>query len=533
MQKIINEIKNYKYIYITLFLVIILGSFLRLYNLGENSFVADEFLDVNATYGYHQLGEWQAWDFNHDKVSVRDNKLSDERAWIYRWQVSQLYKILPPVEFTIRLVSAFWGILTILILYFITLSFTKNRWIALISALLWAVSVPAIEINRKIRMYSMFAPIFLIFSWSAFQFIETSKKKTKSLLKSFFNFNWVYFLPAMFFGLLSLHLHQLTGNLALVVFTYCLVRFFIEYRKENNLNRYVFYVTGIILVVLVFSIAAKTQFEWLINTLTFFENHWKYFNHIGLNYGNTLVGWFLIFVGSWYLTRNKYIYKSGLWIVLNFFAIFLAAVFLWERNVGPQYIFFIQSFSLILTASGIYVLAKFIAEALSFQSVNIFNKNKKYGLSKEQWFPVVVVLFVILVLNLGYFFQKNNTYHLTRTSDTPNYRKVFDYVKRNYQEGDVMITRNFRNYYYNDLDVQVFDFGTERSDKAIKAEGKVQEISLDYVKKIVTENPSGWVVFSDNDETFIEKEALKYFEDNFKKIDDSSLVRGKIKVYQW
>lgn len=531
MQKIINEIKNYKYIYIALLLVIILGAVLRLHNLGENSFVADEFLDVNATYGHHKLGEWQAWDFNHDEASVRDNKLSDRRAWIYRWQVSQLYKKLEPTEFTIRLVSALWGILTILILYFGTLSFTKNRWIALISACLWAVSVPAIEINRKIRMYSMFAPIFLIFSWSVFQFIETSKFKTKSLLKSFFNFRWIYFLPVLFFGLLSAHLHQLTGNLALVVFVYCLIRFFVECRKKNTLNRYIFYVTGMIVVIWIFSVVAKTQFEWLVKTLVFFEDHWSYFNHIGLSYGNTLIGWFLMLIGAGCLIRKKEISKGGLWVGLNFSVIFLTAVFLWRRNVGPQYIFLIQSFGFILVASGIYVLAKFIVNSLSIESIRIFNRRTNVDRNSQMFIVVSLILF--LTVNVSYFFKENNTYHMTSSSDTPNYRKVFDYVKRSHQEDDVMITRNFRNYYYNDLDIQVFDFGSERSTKDIKKEGKVHKITLEYVKKIVSENPSGWVVFSDNDRDFITKEAREYFNDNFEKVTDSPLVRGKISVYRW
>ncbi|MCK4635621.1 MAG: hypothetical protein KAT32_02060 [Candidatus Moranbacteria bacterium] len=533
MNKILNELKNYKYIYVALLTVIILGSFLRLYNLGENSFVADEFLDVNATYGYHKLGEWQAWDFNHNQESVRDNKLSDKRAWVYRWQVSQLYKFkyFPPTEFTIRLVSALWGIFTIAILYFVTLSFTKNRWIALISAFLWATSVPAIEINRKIRMYSMFAPIFLILSWTIFQFIEISKQKTKTLFKSFFNFRWVYLLPVLFFGLLAAHLHQLTGNITLAIFVYCLIRFFVEYRKKNKLNRYIFYVTGMIFVIVIFSIAAKTQFEWLKKTLVFFEDHWNYFNHIGLNYGNAVVGWFLMFMGSWYLMRKKEISKSGLWIFLNFMAILLAAVFVWARNVGPQYIFFIQSFGLILTASGIFVLAKFIVETISSRSIKIFSK--KIKLNEKQWMSIIVGIFLILTLNVSYFFQENNTYHLTSSSDTPNYRKVFDYVKRNYQKGDVMITRNFRNYYYNKLDIPVFDFGSERSVEDIEKEGKVHKITLEYVKEIVSENPSGWVVFSDNDRDFITKEAREYFDDNFEKVTDSSLVRGRISVYRW
>ncbi len=96
-----------------------------------------------------------------------------------------------------------------------------------------------------------------------------------------------------------------------------------------------------------------------------------------------------------------------------------------------------------------------------------------------------------------------------------------------------MITRNFRNYYFDKFDMQVFDFGSERSNQELKKEGKVQKITEDYVINIVNNNSSGWVVYSDNDKKFITKEAQKYFEENMIEINDSILVRGKVKIYKW
>jgi hypothetical protein len=79
----------------------------------------------------------------------------------------------------------------------------------------------------------------------------------------------------------------------------------------------------------------------------------------------------------------------------------------------------------------------------------------------------------------------------------------------------------------------VFDFGSERDEESLAKEGKKKEISLDYVKEIVVKNPTGWVIFSDNDKTLFEKEALKYFDENFEKMGDSLLIKGKVSVYRW
>ena len=518
MKKIIAELKEHKKIYWALAFIVILSAIFRLWNLGEVPFVADEFLDVNATYGYHQTGQWQAWDFNHDRPSIRINEASDERAWLYRIQVAALYDYLPPTETTARLISTFWGILTTIILYGVTLSFTKNRWIALIAAFLWAVSVPAIEIDRKIRMYSMFAPLFLLLSWSVYQFLETGKRKVVSLHQSTFNFNYWYVIPIVLFGVLAMHLHQLTGNIAFVIFVYCLVMGFIVWRrKELPFNRYFVYAAAMILVITTLAFVLPQQAQWFMSTLTFFDDHWSYVGHILRNYWHPLIGVLVIGAGTWHLVAQSKKRSAGIWIALNFFVILLAAIFLWNRNVGPQYIFFIQPFGMILAAAGVYVLAHFLKTHVKNQKV----------------FVGVLIVAVVLLPFYGYFFLANNTYNLTADGDAPDYRKVFDYVKRNASEDDVMITRNFRNYYWGGMDITVYDFGSERSEEKLALENKVKKVTLAQVEEIVAEKPTGWVVFSDNDRQFIEKEARAYFDEHMEKIDDSSLVRGKVSVYRW
>lgn len=497
-----------------LVIIIVIAAFLRLYNLGNVPFVADEFLDVNATYGYAQTGQWQAWDWNKDNVSIRDNKASDERAWIYRIQVAALYDYFAPTETTARLVSALWGILTTVLLYGIVYRATRNAWLALIVAALWAVSVPVIEMNRKIRMYSMFAPIFLLFSYSLYAFLELSKKQVHGWLSQFFNVRWIWLIPVVFLGALAYHLHPLTGNIIFVLFVYLCVRYLAELKSLGWYNRYGVYADVMIVGAILVAVFYQAQWQWFMATLVFVEDHYSYIGHILGSYEHMILGAALLTYGS-YIAHKKY-GTFGLWTSVNFWVILLSAVFLWNRNVGSQYIFFAQGFAMILTGIGLYEIGQCL------------QKNLKLA---RLW--IVPLVFVLLVPAWSYFAQENNTYHKTSRSETPNYRKVFDYVKRNNIDGDVMITRNFRNYYYNGQKMNVFDFGSERSVAAIQKEGKVKKITRAQVEDIFAQYQHGWVVYSDNDEQFITKEARAFFKEYMTEVIDSPLIRGNVTVYRW
>ncbi len=527
MGKYRQELQRYKWIYIAFGCVIILSAVLRLWGLGNTPFVADEFLDINASYGYHKTGQWQAWDFNHDDISVRDNKASDERAWLYRWQVAKVLDYIAPTEFNARLVSALWGILTTVIIFFVTFSFTKNRWIALLAAFFWAVSIPAIELNRKVRMYSMFVPIFLLFSWSLFQFIDSRARNTFDVVKNILNLHWIYLVPTIIFGAIAYHLHPLTGNAIFALFLYLVVMLIFEQRRNygkhatadsrgyGGILRYGIYAIVLLVGALGVYFFVPNVWKQFATSLVFFDNHWSYIGHVLGGYWHPLLGLLFIFVGAWYLTTQKKDERPGVWITTTFFAILLAAIFLWKRNVGAQYIFFVQPFGFMLVAGGVYYLAQLMARRIG----------------EKRAFAIVIILSIALLPSYLYFFQKDNTYHITSKADTANYRNVFLYVKKHAQPTDAMITRNFRSYYYGGLDIPILDFGSERSEEELKEEGKVKKITVADVERFAHAYPVVWIVYSDNDEKFITKEARAYFAQNCEKINDL-LVRGKVSVYK-
>ncbi|NTW30067.1 MAG: hypothetical protein HGA33_02230, partial [Candidatus Moranbacteria bacterium] len=64
--------------------ILVLAAAVRFVGIGALSFTADEFLDINSSYGYFRTGEWKAWDFNNGQTAiVNENVARDERANVY------------------------------------------------------------------------------------------------------------------------------------------------------------------------------------------------------------------------------------------------------------------------------------------------------------------------------------------------------------------------------------------------------------------------------------------------------------------
>ena len=503
-----------KNLYIALIVIIFLGAFLRFYKLGNNSFVADEFLDINSSYAYFKTGIWQNWDFNFGKVNTENAfEARDERAWIYKWQVAQLFKFMPPTEGAARTVSALWGVFTIFLIYLIAFSFSKKKTIGLLSAFLFAVSISGIEFDRRLRMYAMFLPVYLLFSWLLFKFFEGRYKGKIGFLRRFsekWQFSPLYIFPAVLAGILSLMTHQLTANIVFVIGAYLLFWMILALKREKSkINKYSIIFGSGALGLILSKIAFPKYFLAFSSGLRFFNNHWEYLGIALSDYVSAILAILLLIFGFYFLYKKQNLQKESIWLLASFLMPLLSAMFLWSRNVGDQYIFFLKPFSIILIASGIFFAAEFLKNNLSE------NGKKAY--------VATIVLSILILPNWFYFFQSDNFYNQTADSSNPNYRKIFTYFKKYKKDDDALITRNFRNYYWSGAKVKVFDFGGELAK---------EKLSLDEVKKITAENSSGWFVVSKNDESYIANDAVEYVVKNFEKVSNPQ-VRGDVMVYRW
>ena len=340
---------------IILLAIIILGAGLRFYHLGSNPFVADEFLDMNSAYGYAQTHVWQAWDFNLSRPNVEDVFAPrDERAWLYKWQVAELLKFFPPTEATARSVSVVWGIISIFVVYWAARYFSKRKVIGLLSAFLFAVSVTAIAFDRKLRMYSMFYPLYLLLSLFLYQFFEEDYSGKTRLVKFFyqkFKVNVLYLLPVLITAFVSWSIQLLTVNIVPVFGTYVFIQALMSARKKDYLNKYsVTLALGVVAGIGAYVVVPQTVMLYL-GSLTFFINNQEYFVRIMQDYGNYLLALVMLCSGVYFLYRQKFT-KQALWLTLSVLVPLVMAAFMWKRTQGIQYVFFLQSSIIILIASG-------------------------------------------------------------------------------------------------------------------------------------------------------------------------------------
>jgi len=497
-----------------LFCIVLLGAILRFYDLGNNSFVADEFLDMNSSYGYFKTGEWKAWDFNFGKTAEMNvNDARDERAFAYKWQVAQLYRFLPPTEGVARSVSVLWGLATIVLVFWIGYFYTRKKTIGLLAAFLFAVSMSALIFDRRLRMYAMFAPVYLAFATTLFALFERAYEGKSQLLKKVWNkygLNLWYLLPFLLLGLLSFSVHGLSVTVIPFFGLYLLIQAILLWKKRESFkNKYAILVGLGMISMIVFIFLFPNIVRLIFAGLVWFDNHYSYVGYLLRDFAHPLLGLLVIFYGIFVLARKLNRPKEALWLSLGFLVPFAMAVWFWRRNAGPQYIFFASPFVFLLTGAGVYGLIHFVREHL--------------GLLGSRRAIIALIVLLLLLPNYGYFLEENNTYHETSSGGNPNYRKVFDYFKKNKQDGDVLITRNFRNYYFGGAKVQVYDFGGELSKT---------KFSLAELQSIMAEHEHGWVILSTNDYDYISNETEVFFKKNMERVSNAQ-VRGAVEVYRW
>lgn len=505
---------TWKQTLIALGAILVLGAGLRFVGLGNTSLVSDEFLDMKSSYGYFRTGEWKAWDFNAGApATVNENEARDERANVYKWQVAQVFRFLPPTEAAARSVSALWGIFSVAVMFFAGWRLSGRKTIGLFSAFLFAVSVSGLEFDRKLRMYAMFFPMFLLLSVSLFDFYEREYAGKVTGLRKLWKrtgLNLPYLVPVAFFGFLSLATHQLTLNILPIFGTYVSVMAIREWRQGRGFrNKYVGTALLGVFGVLAALLLVPDTVRKFLGTLVWFDNHYSYFGYVVADYAQPVLAVFLAGLGAWSLMKRYARPKEAVWLLVSFLVPLLMAVWFWRRNEGRQYIFFALSFLVILVSAGGYTVVREAKSLLRARFRNIV--------------CVTVVAFAVLVPDWGYFLRENNTYVQTSTASSANYRKIFAYFRDRYEPGEALVTRHFRNYYLSGMDVPVYDFGGELS---------TSKLSVDELEAFMAEYPSGWVIMSDNDTDYVSRAAEDFMYRNMDR-QSHSLIRGDVLVFRW
>ncbi len=171
---------------IILLIIICVGSFLRIYKLSNQSFWIDEAAAIQKS----------------SKLPSLDNF----KSWVIPWMSPPFYNLLlhfwiilfGESEFAVRSLSVIFGILTILVVYFVGADLFNKRT-ALFSSLILAISPFHIAFSQDVKMYALLSFLGIL---SVYFFYKTlfSKKKNYWLIYFFvttlmlYTHNWAIFL---------------------------------------------------------------------------------------------------------------------------------------------------------------------------------------------------------------------------------------------------------------------------------------------------------------------------------------------------
>jgi len=492
---------NIKKSLIFLFLILLLGGFLRLYKLGQQSFIADEYLGINASYGYYKTGQWKFWDFNKEELTDQNYT----RAKIYYWQVAQIFNFLPASEANARLVSVVWGMIGIISIFVASYLVTRNYWIALLAALLMSVSVSSLMYDRKLRMYSMFVPIFLWFNYAVFYFLESKTSKRIPFLSNLSEktgLNWIWIPAVVFLGAVSYLTHSLSVNIIAPIVFFLILMMLIGYKKNKKVDmKYLVSFLGVILMI-IFAV----NLDRLESHLIFFSwgiNNWSYLEKVTLDYSHMLLAGVFFLIGCSYLIKHRS--KIGLWTVVSYLSILFLAIMCWKRSAGHQYILLTQSFKIIIMASGIYFSAKILSE-------KVFSGSKK-------WFLGLIALFLVLLINFSFFFSKDSFYAEITKWNHSNYREIFSYYLRHREDNSAVITRPATNFYLWGTNTDIIGYNENE-----------EELTLEKVRSAQENYDDVWVVFSST--MYIKGEARKYIRENFEKLE-TKYTNDELDLWRW
>jgi len=153
--------------------ILIIGSVLRLYQLGQQplSLFADE---VDAGYNAYSLIK-TGRDYNGNCLPIHFESNGDYRAFLFIWSLAPQIAIFGLTPFAVRLGPALWGIAGIPIIYLLTNQLTKSKVTALWSAFFLALAPWHIHYSRAAFEITLMTSLMMLSTWLFLKSIKQPK----------------------------------------------------------------------------------------------------------------------------------------------------------------------------------------------------------------------------------------------------------------------------------------------------------------------------------------------------------------------
>lgn len=393
-------------------ILVIIGSYLRLYSLSAQSFWLDESVTVIATEAINEQGSPLLYSGKYYYCLT------------YCYPTALITSIFGESEFNYRILSVVFGILFILLIFFsVRKLFDKKT--ALLSALVVTFSYWQIAWSRQARWYTMFEFFFFL----AITFFYKGYKGTR--------YRKTAIVLSIVFTILSILTHGLGYLLPFIFITWiALDELFISKTRNKKILIWI----GSLFIISIFILASLGFADYQIPL-----------NVLDLHY---LLPYYLSF------------YIRTYWLFIPFM---IFALFVKKQSVTFKYLFFIllaYLLSLSLLTSTLQYRYLFHITPIIYilgivGMVSIFDLIKNNRL-KVVYVSVFVLLFFIfgggsIIPKSTYFLERDLPQRLSNrpfyaTTPQPDWKAAYEYVAKKKIESDVIISTSptFNKIYFNE-----------------------------------------------------------------------------------
>ncbi|MCF6366604.1 MAG: glycosyltransferase family 39 protein [Bacteroidales bacterium] len=470
----------------TALLIIILGisAFSLFYKLDRFDIFSDEVQLTQGAAGYYHTDEYRQWDFIKKELVGK----AYNRAKPHQWVTAQSYKLFGINTWSSRFPSAFFGVLFILLFYFIGKHFVKDKYTSLIAIFTFALYFEFLFLGRWARMYAMIYPVFLLAFYWVFKFLTENNSfqifnsDKYPFLQRYFNFNYIYFPFLLILLYIGLYTHPNITAIFPVFLMFLLVSVFIFRIEKKYLTAFSIAVTLLILQIL---------FPYKVNfsQFTFFEiNNSEIYNKalFGYPFSETINLIFIFLSGAiLFISKNNNFRKRYLILFSVLFIIWLLFSYIIDYAPSYRYISFLTPFTVLLIVG-------------SFMLINKILYNK----------IIQTILSLMLIASVLLSFSNHyESLYVTNTYSPAKPSVAHKKVVKNIQKDDVI---------FNHWGPKMYLSGIPENTKFLSL-GSYQGRSFSDLYKEIQENPHGWLIWHKYNEARLDPELVNFANLYFKK----------------
>jgi len=343
-----------------LLILTVISAFVYFYKLDKIDLYSDESETVRSAYNHLQTGNYNYWDFIKDKTT--DEK--DYRGVPHLYLVSKAYEIFGVSNWATRCVTAFFGIVFIILTFFVSNYLTKSKLVSFFVALAALFSTDFLMHFRWGRMYGMLIPIYLAATFFAYKALSEENKinfKIKAIndfIKRYFDFNFLYAIISLILIYISIQLHINSLIFFVIIYLYILYLTIMDYK----IKYLVLSIIGLISIFLFFVVDIYNIQE--IPIFTFFKvNNSKIYSDIlfrnTFNFFPALV-LFILQIIVLFFYRDKDFRNRIVFMLISTIGAFLIFSFILDYSVSFRYISFMVIFSIIIIINFLFFYFKIL-----------------------------------------------------------------------------------------------------------------------------------------------------------------------------